>query len=101
MTQDPNDKKVYAGETLSFECKVEISSGWEYHWYKDNTTLQVSGSSFKISSASSSNNGNYMCMAKRDKSMYHTEHSDGQNLQISGEPMEMILYWHVVMYLDE
>ncbi|XP_018541401.1 titin isoform X1 [Lates calcarifer] len=87
MTQDPNDKKVYAGETLSFECKVEISSGWEYHWYKDNTTLQVSGSSFKISSASSSNNGNYMCMAKRDKSMYHTEHSDGQNLQISEIPV--------------
>ncbi|GLD46134.1 titin-like isoform X2 [Lates japonicus] len=86
MTQDPNDK-VYAGETVSFECKVEISSGWEYHWYKDNTALQVSGSSFKIHNANSSNSGSYECMAKRDKSMYRTERSDGQNLRISEIPV--------------
>lgn len=97
MTQKPDVDTVYMGESVSFECKVEISSGWEYLWYKDGKALLHNGSSFNIRDASSSDSGTYECMAKRDKSMYHAERSDRRILQISGEPKKVNLYWCVVM----
>ncbi|XP_040007920.1 hemicentin-1 isoform X2 [Xiphias gladius] len=87
MTQKPDVDTLYIGESVSFECKVEISSGWEYLWYKDGKALLHIGSSFNIRDASSSDSGTYECMAKRDKSMYHAERSDRRILQISEIPV--------------
>ncbi|XP_028438390.1 basement membrane-specific heparan sulfate proteoglycan core protein [Perca flavescens] len=88
MTQQPDVNKVYTGESVSFECKVEISSGWVYHWYKDGTSLPINNNSFNIHDATLSNNGTYECMAIRDKTTYSTEHSDSWILRVSGSRVQ-------------
>lgn len=101
MTQNPNIDKLYAGESVSFECKIEHSSGWEYYWYKDGKELPVPNSMYSINDAKLSSNGMYKCMARRNKTMYYTEYSDGRLLTISGEPEKVTLCLHVVYYLQE
>ena len=85
MTQDPSVEKMYIREPVSFGCKVDISTGWEYLWYKDGTPLSNSGSSYNISSATSSDSGTYKCMAKRGTTAFNTDYSEVHSLQISGE----------------
>ena len=92
MTQEPKADKVYVGESVSLNCEVKISSGWEYLWKKDGGALPHKSHTFKIHNASSSDNGNYECTAKREKSTYQTPHSSGRSLQISGEPKKDVLY---------
>ncbi|XP_034732659.1 hemicentin-1-like [Etheostoma cragini] len=87
MTQQPDVDKVYSGESVSFECKVSLSSGWVYRWYKDETPLQINSSSFNIHDATLSNSGTYKCMAMRDKTAYSTEHSDSRILHVSDIPV--------------
>ncbi|XP_070825108.1 cell adhesion molecule CEACAM5 [Chaetodon trifascialis] len=87
MTQQPYADKVYTGESVSFKCKVDLSSGWEYLWYKDGTKLSVINSNFNIHNASSLNNGVYQCMAIRNKPIYNTEHSIGRTLHIFEIPV--------------
>lgn len=86
MTQQPDVDKVYTGEPVSFKCKIELSRGWEYLWYKNGAQLPISSSSFNITVANIMDNGIYKCMAVRGKTTYDIEHSDGRNLYISGEP---------------
>lgn len=86
MTQQPDVNKVYTGESVSFKCKVELSTGWEYSWYKDGKQLPINSSSFNIRGAHLLNGGTYECMAIRNETMYDTERSDGRILRIFGEP---------------
>ncbi|XP_077947337.1 hemicentin-1 isoform X3 [Gasterosteus aculeatus] len=88
MTQVPDVKMVYTGESVSFECKVQLSSGWRYQWSKDGKQLPNNNSSrFNISHATSLNNGTYECSAMRDKTMYNTSHSDGRTIHVSEIPV--------------
>ncbi|XP_031698576.1 hemicentin-1-like [Anarrhichthys ocellatus] len=96
LTQRPDVEKVYTGELVSFQCKVELSSGWRYHWYKDGTQLPINSSSFEIHDANLSNGGTYECKAIRDKTMYNTEHSYGRLLHVSEIPvpsLKLITPW--------
>ncbi|XP_054464456.1 carcinoembryonic antigen-related cell adhesion molecule 5 [Anoplopoma fimbria] len=86
VTQQPDVEKVYTGESVSFECKVGLSSGWGYHWYKDETPLSINDSSLTIHDANSSNSGIYKCKAIRDKTS-NTQHSDGRILRVSEIPV--------------
>ncbi|XP_071332393.1 cell adhesion molecule CEACAM5 isoform X2 [Trachinotus anak] len=86
VTQDPNVDMVYAGESVSFKCEVAISSGWKYKWKKNGRAFFYS-SSLTISNASLSHSGTYECMAKRDKSDYHSEQSDKLVLRVSEIPV--------------
>lgn len=93
MTQVPDVKMVYTGESVSFECKVQLSSGWRYQWSKDGKQLPNNNSSrFNIRHATSLNNGTYECSAMRDKTMYNTSHSDGRTIHVSGELKVIALY---------
>ncbi|KAI9530687.1 hypothetical protein NQZ68_000177 [Dissostichus eleginoides] len=87
MTQQPDVDKVYTGESVSFECTVEASSGWVYHWFKDGTPLQINNRTFSINDANLSNCGNYSCMATRDKTTYNTQHSERRSLRVSEIPV--------------
>ncbi|XP_041656198.1 hemicentin-1 isoform X2 [Cheilinus undulatus] len=86
MTQQPNVEKVYVGELVSFECKVELSSGWRFQWYKNDTPLAINGNRFNINTTLS-DSGVYKCIAIRDKTQYHTEHSDTRTLLVSEIPV--------------
>ncbi|XP_056240199.1 titin isoform X1 [Seriola aureovittata] len=95
MTRDPDVNKVYAGELVSFKCKVPVSSGWEYQLVKNGKELSYN-SGFTIHKASSSDSGTYECKAKRDKSTYYAEHSGTWNLQIVEIPvpsLKMMTPW--------
>ncbi|XP_008302306.1 titin-like [Stegastes partitus] len=87
MTQQPAADKLYTGESVSFECKVGISSGWSYYWFKDGALLPYSSNDFQIVNANSLDNGTYECKAVRDKTMFNTELSDGRILSISEIPV--------------
>ncbi|XP_029995415.1 hemicentin-1 isoform X3 [Sphaeramia orbicularis] len=87
MTQVPNFDKVYTGESLTFICTVDISSGWEYLWYKDGTELPTTGRNLTINDAKSSDSGVYKCKARRSKTMFNTEESEPKDLNISEIPV--------------
>ncbi|XP_044065660.1 basement membrane-specific heparan sulfate proteoglycan core protein isoform X2 [Siniperca chuatsi] len=90
MTQQPDVNKVYTGESVSFKCKVNLSSGWGYIWYKDGASLPINSSSFNIHDANESHSGTYTCMATRDKTKYNTEHSDEWILHVSEIPVPFL-----------
>ncbi|KAM8862513.1 basement membrane-specific heparan sulfate proteoglycan core protein [Spinachia spinachia] len=88
MTQVPDVQKVYTGESVSFKCKVELSSGWRYHLIKDGKQLlNNDGGSFDIRDANSFDDGTYKCSATRDITMYNTSHSDGRTIHVSEIPV--------------
>ncbi|KAE8293501.1 hypothetical protein D5F01_LYC08613 [Larimichthys crocea] len=87
MTQQPDVDKVYNGEPVSFSCKVELTSGWEYSWFKDGVKQSIKSNIFTISAVSLSDSGTYDCMATRNKTMYETMHSDKRILQVSEIPV--------------
>nr|XP_046252037.1 titin isoform X2 [Scatophagus argus] len=82
MTRRPDVDKLYTGESVSFECKVAHSSGWEYFWYKNGTQLPINSNIFNISNTALLSTGVYSCMATRNKTMYKTEHSNGGIIHI-------------------
>ncbi|XP_062420843.1 titin isoform X2 [Pungitius pungitius] len=87
LTQVPDVVKVYTGESVSFKCKVELSSGWKYQWYKDGILLLSNSNNLTIKGAKSVNGGTYKCSATRDITMYNTSHSDGRTIQVSEIPV--------------
>lgn len=91
ITQRPDDKKLYMGEPMSYECKVDISSGWSYDWHK-NGTLILSNQSLHINNLSWSNSGTYKCIAKRNKASFSTEFSEQRTLPLYGEPQKAALH---------
>ncbi|XP_029910619.1 carcinoembryonic antigen-related cell adhesion molecule 5 [Myripristis murdjan] len=82
MTQNPNTERVYSGESVSFSCAVELSSDWEYLWYKNGSLLSTSGDRFNIDAVTSADNGTYECMARRGKAQFNISYSEGRTIQI-------------------
>ncbi|XP_053280695.1 titin isoform X2 [Pleuronectes platessa] len=101
MSQEPKADKLYVGESVSLDCKVEISSGWEYLWSKDGVALPHRSRTFKIHDANSSVNGSYECTAKREKSAYHTQPSDRRSLQISEIPVPQLKHGWLDVFPSE
>uniref|UniRef100_A0A3P9ILQ2 Ig-like domain-containing protein n=1 Tax=Oryzias latipes TaxID=8090 RepID=A0A3P9ILQ2_ORYLA len=56
---------MYVGESVSFTCKVSVSSGWKYKWYKDGNVLANSEESITIN-LGLQDKGEYWCNASRD-----------------------------------
>lgn len=84
LSKDPGFKEMYVGETWSISCKVNVSSGWEYLWYKDGQPLPTSDSSKTISSLDHSDHGVYKCKATRGKTAFFTDDSEEATLHILG-----------------
>ncbi|XP_040927567.1 B-cell receptor CD22 isoform X2 [Betta splendens] len=87
MIQKPDADKLYVGESVSFECEVEESSGWEYDWFKDGSPVLKSSSNFNIDNATKMESGTYHCTATRDKTNYNTEESEKRHLYVSEIPV--------------
>ncbi|XP_062248266.1 titin [Platichthys flesus] len=101
MSQEPKADKLYVGESVSLDCKVEISSGWEYLWSKDGVALPHKSRTFKMNDANSSVNGNYECTAKREKSTYQTQPSSRRSLQISEIPVPQLKHGWLDVFPSE
>ncbi|XP_068180932.1 obscurin-like protein 1 isoform X2 [Antennarius striatus] len=103
ITQQPDVNKVYVGESVSMNCKVQVSSGWEYMWYKDGTQVSTNSSRLSIDAAYLTNSGTYTCMARRNKNTFNTAVSDGRILHVSEIPtpsIKLLTQWMDVFPME-
>ncbi|TDH10524.1 hypothetical protein EPR50_G00076080 [Perca flavescens] len=85
LTQDPEYKVMFPGESVSFSCHLNVSTGWEYLWYKDSDPLTVSGNQYPISSVGITTKGSYTCRAKRGSDQeFLTDSSQAVHLEVEG-----------------
>lgn len=59
---------MHSEDSVSFNCHVNVSSGWTNLWYKDGKELgEVSGNNYNITSVATKDSGLYNCKVKRGK----------------------------------
>lgn len=86
LTQDPGYKVMFPGESVSYSCHLNVSSGWEYLYYKDRDQLGVSGITYSIDSVGTANRGSYTCQAKRGKTqVFFSSLSQVMHLEVKGK----------------
>ncbi|XP_073669069.1 Fc receptor-like protein 5 isoform X2 [Paramisgurnus dabryanus] len=66
IRQDPSFEFFYTDEQVRLTCNMP-GAAWEYHWYKDSETTELStaNKNYIINSASLHDTGEYYCKAKR------------------------------------
>lgn len=85
LTQDPDYNVMFDGESVSFSCHINVSSGWEYQWYKGDRKLIISGNSHTIKTVAGSDTGSYSCQAKRgSNTVFNSDQSQVVTLDIKG-----------------
>lgn len=81
--QDPIHNVMHTGDSVSFSCHINVSSEWEYLWYKDGSPLPVSENNHNITSVVLANTGLYTCQVKRGvNTVYHSDKSQAVRLNI-------------------
>lgn len=78
---------MFPGESVSFSCHINISSGWEYLWLRGNAELGVSENIYSINSLVTDNSGSYTCKAKRGRNPFETDSSQAIQLEVQGKFM--------------
>ncbi|XP_059190177.1 titin [Centropristis striata] len=85
LMQDPEYKVMFPGESVSFSCHINVSTGWEYLWYKDGSQLTASGNKYPISSVGTTDKGSYTCRATRGSGpSFLTDFSQARRLEVEG-----------------
>ncbi|XP_034733608.1 carcinoembryonic antigen-related cell adhesion molecule 6-like [Etheostoma cragini] len=64
VSKVPDFNPMYVGETVNFTCKVHVSSGWEYQWYKDGQKLSDTSETISLH-LGLAHQGEYWCKATR------------------------------------
>ncbi|XP_032376618.1 sialoadhesin [Etheostoma spectabile] len=104
LMQNPLHNVMHTGDSVSFSCHINVSSGWEYLWYKDSNPLAVSGNNHTISSVVRTNTGSYQCKVKRGRdTVFFSDQSQAVRLDIEERPLaEIILVtgWSEVFSTD-
>ncbi|XP_042083138.1 hemicentin-1 isoform X5 [Haplochromis burtoni] len=68
LEQNPAHNLMHSEDSVSFNCHVNVSSGWTNLWYKDGKELgKVSGNNYNITSVTTKDSGLYKCKVKRGK----------------------------------
>lgn len=77
---------MHTGDQISFQCHINISSGWEFLWYKDSSLFKESTSEHNILSVSTKDSGSYSCQTKRGtEPAFHSNQSLAVRLNIHGK----------------
>ncbi|KAM9501085.1 leukocyte immunoglobulin-like receptor subfamily A member 3 isoform 2-T2 [Clarias gariepinus] len=81
---------IYTGDTIMLSCELQ-SSGWDFHWYKDNQQLQLLNSkqtNMNTLTVTVKNAGEtvYQCHAHRANYFYNTELSDPVKIKVRERP---------------
>ncbi|XP_047216558.1 hemicentin-1-like isoform X1 [Girardinichthys multiradiatus] len=104
LQQNPEDNLMHTSDYISFTCHVNVSSGWNYVWYKDKNPIDTSGIVHNISSAKTSQSGSYQCQVKRGaKTMFWSENSQAVKLTIAERPkagITLLTGWSEVFSTD-
>lgn len=86
LMQNPNDNVMHTGDSVSFSCHINVSSGWEFLWYKDGSPLAESGNNHTITYVLTKNTGSYKCQTKRGRNtVFHSDLSPAVSLNIKGK----------------
>lgn len=84
--QNPTHDVMHSGDSVSFSCHTNVSSGWEYLWYKDGTQNTESGKNYTIGSVETSNTGSYQCLVRRvGSSEFLSDESEAARLEVKGK----------------
>ena len=76
---------MFPGESVSFSCHIDVSTGWEYLFYQNRKPLNASGNKYPISSVGITHLGSYTCEAKRGSGQnYFTIVSQAIGLEVKG-----------------
>ncbi|CAI5647595.1 unnamed protein product [Oreochromis niloticus] len=65
LEQNPAHNLMHSEDSVSFNCHVNVSSGWEYLWYKDDKELVLPGNNYNITSVTTKDSGSYKCKVSR------------------------------------
>ncbi|XP_035761493.1 basement membrane-specific heparan sulfate proteoglycan core protein [Neolamprologus brichardi] len=85
LTRDSDFGEMFPGEAITFNCNVDVSSGWEYLWYNDENQISgVNTKSYTINSVTTQNSGQYYCKGKRDQ--FLTDQSESTTLNVTDPP---------------
>lgn len=86
LTQDPNHTLMHTEDSVSFLCHINVSTGWEFVWYKDDSTIALSGNNLTISSVLLQNAGSYKCQTRRGTSpTFSSDPSPTKTLSVEGK----------------
>ncbi|KAM9350973.1 cell adhesion molecule CEACAM5 [Symphorus nematophorus] len=104
LVQNPEHNVMHTGDSVSFNCHINVSSGWEYLWYKDGIQLAESGNSHTIRSVLTQNTGSYRCQTKRNGSTaFLSDQSQNVRLEIKERPqanIDLLTGWSEVFSTD-
>ncbi|XP_041860410.1 obscurin [Melanotaenia boesemani] len=91
LEQNPVDNLMHTDDFVSFSCHINVSSGWEYLWYKEDRPLSTSENNYNISSAVTRDSGSYKCQVKRGvSSVFTLQMSEAVILNIKERPQASI-----------
>uniref|UniRef100_A0A3B3C9E7 Ig-like domain-containing protein n=1 Tax=Oryzias melastigma TaxID=30732 RepID=A0A3B3C9E7_ORYME len=100
LLQSPEHSLLHSGDSVSFSCNVDISSGWEFLWYKNGAQINK-GNQHNISSAQVKDEGSYACRAERESFLLGK--SEDMKIKVKERPeAEIILLtgWGEVLSTD-
>ncbi|XP_057683015.1 carcinoembryonic antigen-related cell adhesion molecule 5 isoform X2 [Corythoichthys intestinalis] len=105
MEQEPEHMVMHTGDSVTYTCHINVSFGWWYMWFKDDTQLTVSGKNYTIGSVDRKNTGSYKCQAARGKptAIFKTEQSRPLRLKVEERPSANIIVltgWSEVFSTD-
>ncbi|XP_072223487.1 basement membrane-specific heparan sulfate proteoglycan core protein isoform X2 [Leuresthes tenuis] len=92
IVQHPEASLMHTGDSVSFSCGSNVSTGWDYVWFKNDHQLVTSGNNHSISSALTTDSGLYKCQAKRgEHTVLTSNQSKSVDLKISARPQAIII----------
>ncbi|XP_027144315.1 hemicentin-1 [Larimichthys crocea] len=105
LMQNPSDNVLHTGDSVTFSCHINVSTGWEYLWYKDGVKLDESGNNHTISSVLTKDTGKYKCQTKRGRNTLtlNSEVTEAVNLNIKERPqadVSLLTGWSEVFSTD-
>ncbi|XP_047186934.1 basement membrane-specific heparan sulfate proteoglycan core protein isoform X2 [Scophthalmus maximus] len=104
LLRKPEYDVMHTGDPVSFSCHINVSSGWEYLWYKDGSPLAESEKTRNISSVTMKHTGSYTCRVKRGRNaVFQSDPSQTVRLDIQERPQANIILltgWSEVFSTD-
>lgn len=85
--------KMFRGESLTYTCAIDGSSGWNFLWYRNGTEIKSTGNTYTINSIKDEDRGEYHCQARRGKYNFSSEASEVTYLEVLGTLNKLYHLW--------
>lgn len=88
---------MHSEDSVSFNCHVNVSSGWTY-WFvlPDGSKLNLSVSNYNITSVATKDSGSYKCKVSRGtEKVFYSSYSNKIKLNVEGTFFDFLLsfFW--------